>query len=122
MAKITVDLNDDQHERFVTAKLRRKEKSLQSLMIGATERLLDDASGGDGSAERPRPNTASAEDLPWPKDVRDGEELVREFIALLKHPAPGDKMGGGGMRRHIIEHLRDRGLREDREQAKSPKT
>jgi hypothetical protein len=37
LPKITVQLTDDQHHRFVNAKMNLKEKSLQSLMIKATE-------------------------------------------------------------------------------------
>ena len=38
--RISVLLTDDQHQRFVNAKLNLKEKSLQSLMIRATEAVI----------------------------------------------------------------------------------
>jgi hypothetical protein len=46
--RITVDLTPEQHKRFVNAKMERGEKSLQALMIGATDLLLS----ADGPATR----------------------------------------------------------------------
>jgi hypothetical protein len=49
--RITIDLSSKDHERFTIAKMRRG-GSLQSLMIGATSRMLD---GADGAAPTDEP-------------------------------------------------------------------
>jgi hypothetical protein len=51
----------------------------------------------------------------WPRDVRDGEELVREFVAMLKHPGPYDSRA---IRTLFIDHLRDEELRRQRHTAR----
>lgn len=55
----------------------------------------------------------------WPKDVRDGDSLLQEFIMMLCHPAPADQRGKGGIRRLFIDHLRDPELRAARRAAKT---
>lgn len=85
MAKITVELTDDEHERFVQAKMRRKERSLQSLMIGATERLLD----ARAAAPAPAPdNLVPFPDLLAGLDADDAW-LVHHLAAILRDRPQG---------------------------------
>jgi hypothetical protein len=63
LAKISVELNPDRHERFVQAKMRRRAKSLQSLMIDATEKLLAESipNSGDAPLTTPPPISPARE-------------------------------------------------------------
>lgn len=79
MAKITVELNEDQHERFVRAKMRRKERSLQSLMIGATEKLLAETSDSPAYSREAKPH--------------HGPDLTEDQIDILAILAENPKRG-----------------------------
>src|SRR5690349_1315977 len=76
------------------------------------------AKRGQSSTTAPEPTALDLGDPEsWPRDVRDGEELVREFIAILKHPAKGDL----NARHFMIEHLRDPDDKAERAKAKEVK-
>lgn len=93
-------------------------ESFQSLSLRLLRRELDGPASQDAGSQATAASISDNGDAPWPRDVRDGDELVREFVAMLKHPGPHDQMGKGGMRQHIIDHLRHAGFREERRKAK----
>jgi len=95
---------------------------VQGLIELALDRYLRDKAAEVGAIVTDRfmepGELADDENADWPSDVPDGDELMSEFEAMLKHPGPHDRMGKGGMRQHIIDHLRHPGFREERRKAK----
>ena len=62
MPKVTVELTDDQHRRFVNAKLDRKFRSIQELFIRAAEAYIRPPAD-PGSEEEPGKEPFGDDDL-----------------------------------------------------------
>jgi hypothetical protein len=87
--RITVDLTDNEHERFVNAKMRRKLRSLQALMISSTELALDqEALAESGMPEDNQVNGKTSASLPEKSAERGlhSASAAHTGAQLLKNP------------------------------------
>lgn len=103
MPRISVELTEDEHRRFVNAKLDRKLRSLQALMIEATEASI---AGESRETQRPKASQAHHDVLKLTDDERDVLEMLRH-APTMDFPYP-----------NILEMV-TRGLEKYREEQRS---